>query len=668
MGYPLVAASGIGRERSIRMAERANKLPRQMPPSLSLAVNAKRDTRLLRHARGLYGASSVVGTVGATAAGVGTYRAFQNRNHFRRKEVIKSASPVDFVRDGVKGAVDANTERAKISSKTPAQARPYMIAGGAAGGGLGSLAMHRGLDKFRPKIKGHSRAALAAMAGVAGATSVMPVTNAVMRRRHPEWKMTPTGVHVEKAMSDKRKHAAVYTAGAAPVVASVGAGLAAAHMAPKGHKVSSGTRTWAGQAGGATVGGIAGAYGSAALARRSPSYAAGTQKVERAVGRASSYARSKIGLKPASSVSRAMRLASSVKVAKPLLEHPAAAAVGFTAARAAGGAAGNYLGYSDALKHERVSKGIGSLRYVPHVSPKQVAGYTAAGVLAGESALYGAKGRHDRAKSKPSHSRASDAVAGAAAGGFGAQAINGTGGFLAKKKIGAYRAKAYQQATGSQRKRWDKTWRGHLREHGLGVHDPIVQAPEHVKEHLYRHYPTDLPGGKAQRALAAVSSRQATRRIAGVGALAGAALAVGPYRHHVNKADTPQTLRSRKRHQAAYSTASAASGLTALTAMGAKHLHGLKAHNARLSALQVGALTTGAGIGAVGNINFARINRQEAKQPLSKAQEAWVGVVAKELNPGSLARTAGYRSSYLRAVRKPTGLTVRTRVKATVAS
>lgn len=158
--------------------------------------------------------------------------------------------------------------------------------------------------------------------------------------------------------AQKRRRVAAVTG--VPFVADLAQAGQAGRMAPPELRKRTAALTYgAGQTGGVT-GSIAGAYGAAALARRSKTFTAGTYKVNDTLDAGKAKVRSVVHLKPKTPKPGLLeRTATNTKApallrraAKPLIGHGKAAAVGSLALGALGGQAGSQTGYGAALRME----------------------------------------------------------------------------------------------------------------------------------------------------------------------------------------------------------------------------------------------------------------------------------------------------------------------------
>ena len=163
-------------------------------------------------------------------------------------------------------------------------------------------------------------------------------------------------------MSHATKRARVGAVAGVPVVSDFAQAGLAARMAPPGTQKKTAAQVYGGGQVGGAVGTGVGAYGAAALARRSKRFEAGTAKVDGAIDSGKASLRSAVGLKPKTDKpslrSRALAKTpgfvqrAAATAAKPLAGHGKAAAVGGLALGAVGGQIGSQTGYGFALRAE----------------------------------------------------------------------------------------------------------------------------------------------------------------------------------------------------------------------------------------------------------------------------------------------------------------------------
>lgn len=163
-------------------------------------------------------------------------------------------------------------------------------------------------------------------------------------------------------MTHAQKRARVASITGVPFVADMAQAAQAGRMAPPELRKKTAALTYGGGQLGGVSGSVGGAYGAAALARRSKSFSAGTVKVDDAIAAGKAKARSTVGLKPKgtgpSRGARALKHAPEsvqrgmARAVKPLAGHGKAAAVGSLALGALGGQAGSQTGYGAALNME----------------------------------------------------------------------------------------------------------------------------------------------------------------------------------------------------------------------------------------------------------------------------------------------------------------------------
>lgn len=417
VGYSLVGTGGVARELGIRRAHAALGRDRNTepfrPPGLAVARAIKKPHSA--KATALYLGGTTLAAAGAPAAAVGTY------NLTRRRVRKADHRRTPFLQEGVAGTREAINERATNFKNAPAKSRGVPYAVGTVGGLAGSAATHRALDLVgrarKAPVHGLARAALTAAGGIAGATAGVPVGSRMVARRSPGYELTPVGVRrkrtmarrpstqanvvegranqpnsstgyalrsqlvptssVHKAfaenyygrnMSQRRKRATVLAAGGTPFVGDYAAAAQAARIAPPEQRHSAAALQFGGAKLGGLAGGVAGAYGTAALARHSPAF---RQKAEDAQAKIKTTRQSIIDRVPGSqhlpagpgvgaklrrtAMTRVHpRISSAVlRAAKPLAGVGAAAALGGYAGKTAGGFAGGYAGYGQALNRER---------------------------------------------------------------------------------------------------------------------------------------------------------------------------------------------------------------------------------------------------------------------------------------------------------------------------
>ena len=163
-------------------------------------------------------------------------------------------------------------------------------------------------------------------------------------------------------MSRAKKRSMVAAVTGLPVAADIAQAGLAARMAPPPLRKKTAAQVYGGGQVGGLAGTAAGAYGAAALARRSIKFEAGTVKVNDALDSGKAKVRNAVGLAPKSEkpslVARALRKTpgsiqrGTVKMAKPLAGHGKVAAVGGLIGGAAGGMTGSQTGYGFALRAE----------------------------------------------------------------------------------------------------------------------------------------------------------------------------------------------------------------------------------------------------------------------------------------------------------------------------
>ena len=206
-------------------------------------------------------------------------------------------------------------------------------------------------------------------------TKMMATADRIERRRHG--KLVAVGVReaannpryfaaaLAKAyygedMTHAQKRARVASVTGLPIVADLAQAGQAARMAPPPLRKKTAALTYGGGQAGGTAGSVAGAYGAAALARRSKHFASGTARVNDAIDSTKASVRSVVGMKvKAPRPGLLERTATNPKApellrraAKPLVGHGKAAAIGSLVLGGLGGVAGSQSGYGAALKME----------------------------------------------------------------------------------------------------------------------------------------------------------------------------------------------------------------------------------------------------------------------------------------------------------------------------
>lgn len=262
-------------------------------------------------ARALIGSGNVLraaGTVGVLTGAAEVHRGRKWRRDNPNNKIIHKG----LIREGLKGNVEATRERlGNLTEKKPVGALAIPTAIGVGAGIGGAQLSHRALDKSRFKAT-KSRPGLVALGGLAAVGGSTKISNKVLERTHPEYKVTPAGVQRKKkapvrpsslaahfdqragksafrrnvvpsdvrkldtnytgyGMDRKKKRAAIYAAGSVPLVGDVAAAKTAASLAPPEQRKSAFRTQLAGNLGGSLAGGAAGGLAAGELARRSPS-------------------------------------------------------------------------------------------------------------------------------------------------------------------------------------------------------------------------------------------------------------------------------------------------------------------------------------------------------------------------------------------------------------
>ena len=251
----------------------------------------------------LFGAGSLLGLAATPALAVGTTRLVTGRDIEKADE-----RPRGFWAEGLRGSASALKGRGENALQpVPKEIRATQL-GAAVGAGFGGSALARAAMRGRAKA---FSPAIAPVIGGLTATASVPATNRAVQRRNPEYRVTAYGVQRNKTAAVKPsskavqsrplprsfredlakadsylgsrtsygvQRAAITAAGHPPIVGPLTAAAAAAKYGPPGQEKKQAARHY-GMASLAPVGvGVAGAYGGAALAERSPTFARGAQK------------------------------------------------------------------------------------------------------------------------------------------------------------------------------------------------------------------------------------------------------------------------------------------------------------------------------------------------------------------------------------------------------
>lgn len=334
------------------------------------------ERRFLRRARtggrARYVAGAVLGAVSAPAAVTGVYQSLNKADDRQHP---------GFVRTGLQGARRAATQRAGNTHPEPGSRRLVAgnyVASAAAGSATGGI-VHRLLAN---RVPGAARAGLAGVAAVSLGAATLPLqAKATQRASHGAYTVTPSGVKRARqkpvrpssqatlstrvgklsTLSPSQKRARVAASGGAPFIGDFAQAATAARLAPHEQRRGAAALTYGGNQSGAITGQVVGAYGAAALARRSPSFDAKAKHASGQLDRAANFARSKVNLKPTGEkgpgrVARAMassRTPRAVKAAaRPLLHNPKVAALGALALGGPAGQLGAQAGYGAQLRRE----------------------------------------------------------------------------------------------------------------------------------------------------------------------------------------------------------------------------------------------------------------------------------------------------------------------------
>lgn len=385
--------AGVGGGAALRHVglERAYKKGKR-PPVLQELKMLKEGTK----GRRFYGAGMVLGGVSVPAAVVGTDRLL-TRSRVKKSSKKERRSFAAEGASGMKRSFLNGNQTIKHPPPAKLMAGNY-IGGGvlaSSAGGLVNFALKR-----HTKLPGAARASIAAMAATGAGAASLPVQSKIMNRAsHGEYEATAYGVRRTKTkparpstqatqvearasrgadprrarqeivgkyygedMTHAQKRARVASITGVPFVADAAQAVQAGRMAPPELRRRTVAMTYVpGQVGG--VGGsVAGAYGAAALARRSAKFSTGTAKVDDKINAGKAKVRSAVHLPPKgngpSVGARALgKTPGSLQRAvararKPLAGHAKAAAVGALALGALGGQAGSQTGYGAALRME----------------------------------------------------------------------------------------------------------------------------------------------------------------------------------------------------------------------------------------------------------------------------------------------------------------------------
>lgn len=333
------------------------------------------------HGRYLYAGGTLLGLAGTAATAQGVSGLVRRETSKRDKRPLWQ--------EGVAGTADALKGRSEsLRTKQPADLRASQAAIGAGAGGLGAFAARMALHKT-PALKPW----LAPVAGGLAATASLPVSSAVVRRRHPDYQVTPTGVRRKKDLipkpstktfqsrrqprsltidvgkaqdylgsrtSYRTQRAAVTGAGGVPVIGPLAQARQAARYAPPGQERKTAVRQLAYGPGASTAAGVGAAYGAASLAGASAKVGAHAEKLVAARAKATNSLRRSVGLKntpprgPAAA-GTARHVLENHPALKPLFRtkgRTAAATVGFLGAKSVAGLVGGQRAISDSQKEQ----------------------------------------------------------------------------------------------------------------------------------------------------------------------------------------------------------------------------------------------------------------------------------------------------------------------------
>ena len=391
--------AGVGTAAALRhkALERAYKKGKR-PPVLQELQMLKPKVK----GRGMYATGMALGAVSAPAAFAGTARLLTpNKRPVAKSDETKRKS---FVSEGAFGVKRALKEsNSSIHNPPPAKlALGNYLAGAAVGTGTGA-AIHHVLGRTR--LPGSARSAVAGMSMVGASAATLPVQSKLIHRASGgEYEVTPYGVRRKKTnavrpskrattiearpgrggdprhtrqqivpssvgkayygedMTHAQKRRRVAAVTGPPIVGDIAQAAQAGRMAPPDLRKKTAAMTYvSGQAGGG-AGTVAGAYGAAALARRSKKFSTGTAKVNDAMDSGKARARKAVHLPPKgggpSLGAKALKKApggfqrAAQRAVRPLAGHGKAAAVGAFVLGGLGGVAGSQSGYGAALHME----------------------------------------------------------------------------------------------------------------------------------------------------------------------------------------------------------------------------------------------------------------------------------------------------------------------------
>jgi len=411
VGLAGVGGAGALRHSALERAYGQSKRPR-----------IGQELRLLRPGkvagRGRYLTAAGLSAFAVPPAAVGTARLLHSDPSRRVDKRDRDDKRPSLLREGVKGVRESLHERNQ-GLREPAPAKLAVgnyLAGIGVGSAAGGLA-HLGLG--RTKVPGGLRAGLASTAGMAAGSAALPLQSKIISHAsHGKYVVTPTGVRRAKTkpvrpsaraatvdarrgdarrnrasivpssvgkaaayygedMTHRQKRARIAAVGGAPVIGDVAQAAQAARMAPPSMRGRTAAMQYGGNQAGGLAGNVAGVAAAHTLARHSPAFRRGSEKLSDAADAGAARARRVVGLKPKTGPGMLERVAAHPKVpkavAKPFLHNPKVAAAGLLVGGAVGGQIGGQAGYGAALSAEdrykaKLAKGTQSARHGTRVS------------------------------------------------------------------------------------------------------------------------------------------------------------------------------------------------------------------------------------------------------------------------------------------------------------
>lgn len=308
VGGALVYGGAQTAERGIQSGLKLGGLPHKEGRPALPGLRAMKHSRGIKgagKARALYGTGNALRTAGAV--GLLTGAAEVQRGRKWRKDNPNNTILKGMLREGISGNFAANRQKlSNLREEKPLGALAIPTAIGVGGAAGGSKIGHEVLNRARKgKLKGSGkRAGLTALAGAAGIAASAPVSNKVLERTYPEYKVTPTGVQrrktapvrpsakaaifnqkdgqsafrrntvptdVRKAdMTDRQKRAAIFAAGSIPGIGDFSAASTAGKLAKPENRNKAFATQLTGNLGGSMAGAAAGAVAAGEIARKSP--------------------------------------------------------------------------------------------------------------------------------------------------------------------------------------------------------------------------------------------------------------------------------------------------------------------------------------------------------------------------------------------------------------